>query len=224
MIMEKLKSALRLDLVLTLWQAERLTGWPPELVLHYAHQAGMRIVVRELGLTRNSRPQSVTFLCCDQKVATYDGDLLRQLAGTAAMRLLCQAPWSEWTVLAHQGGIQISPGVWAAVPVPDAVWARWDDGQLTQWWIEYDVGSHVHSVLAVRMQTYARPASYGDVPRPQMWGAATRERTEFLMGVARAALPPSAICVVRTVDWTSPRPHRGPGGQRLRIQSEAVTP
>ncbi len=223
MVIDKLKSTLRLDLALTLRQAGRLTGWPPDLVLHYAHQAGVLMVTRNLGLTRNSRPQPVTFLCRDLKIAAYDGDLLRQLAGTAAMRHLCQAPHSGWSVWAHQGGIQIEPGVWAAVPVPDAVWTRWDEGHPTQWWGEYDAGAHVRSLLITRMQTYARPASHGDGPRPQFWGAATRERTEFLMEIACAALPPAAICVVRTVDWGGPKTPSGGGGQRLRIQPGTVT-
>lgn len=225
MIIEKLKSALRLDLALTLHQTGRLTGWPPEVVLHYAALASVPTVTRSLGLTRHSRPEPITFLCRDQKVAGYDGDLLRQLAGTAALRHLCQAPWSEWSVRAHEGGFQIAPGVWAAAPVPDAEWTRrHSDGSSDHWWVEYDAGSHVSSVLATRMLTYARPASHGDVARPQLWGAATRERTQFLMEVARAALPPAAICVVRTVDWGGPRPHGGAVGHRLRIQSSEVTP
>ena len=225
MIIEKLKAALRLDLALSLPQAGRLTGWPPELVLHYAHLAGIPVVSRPLGLTRHSRPQPVTFLVRDQKVAGYDGDLLRQLAGTAALRHLCQAPGSAWSVRAHEGGFQIAPGVWAAAPVPDAEWTlRHSDGSSDHWWVEYDAGSHVSSVLATRMLTYARPASHGDVARAQLWGAATRERTRFLIEVARTALPPSAICVVRTVDWNGPQAPRGAGGQRLRIQhSEMIS-
>ncbi|THF87851.1 hypothetical protein E7T09_01025 [Deinococcus sp. KSM4-11] len=217
MTLETLARALRLDLALTVGQACRLTGHDVPTILNHAATAGWPLAERRLGLTRHSTPHHVTFLCRDARVAAYDGDLLRQLAGTAALRHHCGAGWGTWTVRAHDGAVQLSPDRWLSLPTPDAVWTCWADGEVDHWWVEYDAGSHTTAVLAERLLSYAQPQRRGDVPRPQLWGTGSEARTRRILTLARRVLPDTAVVVVRTVDWCPPRPHDGGVGERLRI-------
>lgn len=201
MTLATLARTLRLDLALTLSQAGRLTGRPGPTILAWAHAGGGIVTTRPLGVTRHSAPSPVIFLCRDVRVAAYDGDLLRQLAGTAALRHHCGAGWGAWTVRAHDGAVQLAPDRWLSRPTPDAVWTRWAGEDVDHWWVEYDAGSHTTAVLTERLLTYAQPARRGDVPRPQLWGTASEARTRTITQLARRVLPEDATVIVRTVDW-----------------------
>lgn len=219
-----LARALPLDLALTLGQACQLTGHPPHAVLDHAQQAGYHVVEHRLGLTRNSALGPVTFICRDARTAAYDADLLRQLAGTAALRHLCGAGSAVWRVCAHHGATRLASGQWLSQPTPDAEWESWDgNGDCITWAVEYDAGSHTYDTLTKRLMTYAQPARRGDIPRPQLWGAATLTRTLALIELARQALPPEALVIVRTVDWCPTLPPHDGVGQWLRIPASGET-
>lgn len=163
--LDRLQEALESDRAVTAAQARSLS----RVTTKAARQAGLYVITRTVKEHCNSNQNhTVRFITHDPKVAKYDGNRLRHLAGTAALRQQLDIHPSRWLSDA---------GAAAATFVPDAVWES-PAGRVA---VEYDAGSYSKETVM------AKGLAFAEFEGGQLWGVASAGRVPFVVAALREA-------------------------------------
>lgn len=163
--LDKFQEALESDRAMTAAQARSLY----RVTAKAAREAGAYVITRTVKEHCNSnRNHTVRFLTHDPKVAKYDGNRLRHLAGTVALRQQLDVHPSRWVSDA---------GAALATFVPDAVWES-ESGRVA---VEYDAGSYSRETVMEKGRAFM------EFEGGQVWGVASEGRVPFVVATLREA-------------------------------------
>lgn len=163
--LDRLEEALESDRAMTAAQARSLY----RVTAKAARAAGLHVITRTVKEHCNSnRNHTVRFITNDPKIAKYDGNRLRHLAGAVALRQQLDVHPSRWCSDA---------GAAAATFVPDAVWES-GRGRVA---VEYDAGSYSRETV------FEKGRAFAEFEGGQVWGVASAGRLPFVREVLREA-------------------------------------